>query len=243
MDLDFKIFKPQGLLTDQIQAIWSVTVECNAEQPVRKQLLSDACTGVTFILQNKAKLNDLWFSPGVVLLPVSTQAQQVNLPPGTVMAGVRFHPAVGFQLFGERLEQPQRVEGNDPLSHSILTAFAKLKETDSPLARISALYRWSSALIAECEPQNISHIIQHEPNALSQRHRERQFKKWLGMTPKYYQRVLRVKQTLEQLKAQPDMSLADLAIEQGFSDQPHMTRECKQIAQVTPKQFVRERTL
>jgi len=52
-----------------------------------------------------------------------------------------------------------------------------------------------------------------------------------------------VKHTLEQLRAQPDLTLSELALEQGFSDQAHMTRECKQIARMTPKQYVRKRNL
>jgi hypothetical protein len=50
LSLDFEIFKPQGKLAGQIQAIWSVSVASDMVQTVRKELLSDAGTGVTFIL-------------------------------------------------------------------------------------------------------------------------------------------------------------------------------------------------
>ncbi|MFM2652319.1 helix-turn-helix domain-containing protein, partial [Vibrio alginolyticus] len=87
------------------------------------------------------------------------------------------------------------------------------------------------------------HIIEQPTGTISQRQRERNFQKWLGITPKHYQRIKRVKHTLEQLRAQPDLTLSELALEQGFSDQAHMTRECKQIARMTPKQYVRKRNL
>jgi hypothetical protein len=241
LNLDFDIFKPQGMLAGHIQAIWSVSVEPDTTQIVRRRLLSDAGTGVMFILQNEVQMDGEWQVPGVLLLPVSTLARQISLPPGTVMAGVRFHPAVDYQLFGKRLERPLRIEGDHPLASSAFPTFVLLQAARSPSARISALYRWTQALIAECEPQDVGHIIHQQLGTLSQRQRERKFQKWLGITPKHYQRIIRVKQTLEQLRAQPDIFLADLALEQGFADQAHMTRECKQIARMTPKQFVRER--
>jgi len=243
LNLEFEIFKPQGMLAGYVQAIWSVSVKPDTVQTVRKQLLSDAGTGVVFILQSEVQIDNEWQESGVLLLPVSTIAHQVTLPPGTVMAGVRFHPAVGYQLFGQRIEQPLRIEEDHPLASSTLPTFASLQEMRSPSARISALYRWIQTLIAECEPQEVGHIIDEPLGTISQRQRERHFQKWLGITPKHYQRIKRVKQTLEQLRAQPDVALSDLALDQGFADQAHMTRECKQIARITPKQFVRKRNL
>lgn len=243
MNLEFEIFKPQGMLAGYVQAIWSVSVKPDTVQTVRKQLLSDAGTGVVFILQNEVQIDDEWQESGVLLLPVSTMAHQVTLPAGAVMAGVRFHPAVGYQLFGQRIEQPLRIEDNHLLACSTLPTFASLREMRSPSARISALYRWIQTLISECEPQEVGQFIDEPLGAISQRQRERHFQKWLGITPKHYQRIKRVKQTLEQLRAQPDVALSDLALDQGFADQAHMTRECKQIARMTPKQFVRKRNL
>jgi AraC-like DNA-binding protein len=48
---------------------------------------------------------------------------------------------------------------------------------------------------------------------------------------------LRVKSTLNFIKFNPEVGLADIALSKGFSDQAHMTREFKQIAKITPKQY------
>lgn len=239
--MEFEIFKPQGILADYVQAIWSVSVESDTAQTVRKQLLSDAGTGLVFILQNAVQMDEDWQDAGVLLLPVSTVAHQISLPPGTVMAGVRFHPAVGYQLFGQRLEQVLRIEDNHPLAASTQPTFVSLKAANSASSRITALYRWIQDLISDYKPQKVGHIIDEQYGAISQRQRERNFQKWLGITPKRYQRIRRVKQTFEQLRTQPNMALSELALEHGFADQAHMTRECKQIARMTPKQFARKR--
>jgi hypothetical protein len=112
-----------------------------------------------------------------LLLPVSTLAHQVCLPPGTVMAGVRFHPAVGYQLFGQRLAQPLRIEGDHPLASLAFATFASLQTVHSLSARMVMLYRWCQNLIAACAPQGVSHIIDQERATISQRQRERQFQK------------------------------------------------------------------
>ncbi|NQY35884.1 MAG: AraC family transcriptional regulator [Alteromonadaceae bacterium] len=68
---------------------------------------------------------------------------------------------------------------------------------------------------------------------------ERQFQKWIGITPKHYQRIIRVTNTRNSLKRNPDVDLVDLALNKGFTDQAHMTREFKQIAQITPKKYTK----
>ena len=70
--------------------------------------------------------------------------------------------------------------------------------------------------------------------ALSQRQLERLFKTRLGMTAKNYQRIIRIRQAIAEIKANPEHSLADIAANSGFSDQAHMTREFKAIARITP---------
>jgi AraC-like DNA-binding protein len=65
------------------------------------------------------------------------------------------------------------------------------------------------------------------------------FRRSVGLTPKQYSRVLRFQRLLDAIRAVPEPSLADLAMEAGFSDQAHFTREFKAIAGVTPTEYRR----
>jgi len=253
--MDFKIYKPQDALADHVQGIWSVVVPADTPTAVSKQLLSDAGSGVVFILSAEVAIAEHSYSPGVILLPISTQSHSVSMPAGTIMAGVRFHPAVGYHLFGQRFEKAQPMATSCALYPQAQALWLRLQKTTRHQQRIELLKQWVSNLIEASAPlpQMITPtLIPPTRNAestetdrlaktKSQRQIERQFQKWLGITPKHYQRILRVKQTLEALKAAPDTPLAELAIEHGFADQAHMTRECRSIARTTPKQFARLR--
>ena len=248
--LDFQLFQPKGHLAAIVQGVWSTSVAPHSPDNIKRWLHSDACSGMLFNLGGLIQLNGTPFSVGVVLQPVSKQAQVITLSPGAMVVGVRFHPAMSFAILGRIYQQATTIvqpKGN-------ILAFnnldAQLQQAQGHYARIVVLYRWlnnilksvdklpaplSSALKAIESKKSPGELSSHVP--LSQRQIERQFQKWLDMTPKYYQRISRVKKALAVLKFQPATGLADLALKIGFSDQAHMTREFKFIARITPKQY------
>ena len=63
------------------------------------------------------------------------------------------------------------------------------------------------------------------------------FRRAVGLTPKLYCRVVRFQKALEHAAADPTASCVDLAIDAGYSDQPHFTREFREFAGVTPEQY------
>jgi AraC-like DNA-binding protein len=56
----------------------------------------------------------------------------------------------------------------------------------------------------------------------------------MEMTPKQYQRILRVKKAIDYLRQHKEASLVEVSQQFGFSDQAHMTREFRAIARITP---------
>jgi len=63
------------------------------------------------------------------------------------------------------------------------------------------------------------------------------FRRATGLSPKLYCRILRFQKVLERISAGPSDSLADLALDAGYSDQPHFTREFREFAGVSPEQY------
>ena len=72
---------------------------------------------------------------------------------------------------------------------------------------------------------------------VSRRQIERDFTRWLGVSPRHLSQVARVQGVAR--RAHAGASLADAAAEMGFADQSHMNRVVRQLTGVTPRQFVR----
>ena len=248
--LDFQLFQPKGHLAAVVQAVCSTSVAPHSPHKIQRWLQSDACSGIIFNLSSTRHLNDKPIATGGVLLPVSKQAQVISLPPGATVVGVRFHPAMSFAILGAIYQQATRFKQKDNNTLAFNSLGKLLKQAPGHYARIVVLYRWLQNILLTVEdiPSTLvtafkalenkkspGELSSHIP--LSQRQIERHFQKWLDMTPKYYQRISRVKQALKVLKDNPTAELADLALNKGFSDQAHMTREFKHIARITPKRY------
>ena len=245
MDLDLS--HPTGELSRSVQAIWSVQ---GAQQPVQKKLFSDASTGILFNLAGTICIDGEALPQGIVALPVKKQTEKITLHPDTQLAGIRLFPAVGYALCSKTFDSIK----NLPLAleeHLGLTQVHQaLRACSDNDTRIAILYRWAYKYLAAREnlPIALANALDsleqghsvgsiEEQNQLSQRQIERLFKRWLDMTPKNYQRILRFRQALAYLRRQQAPNLADAAQLLGFSDQAHMTRELREIGKVTPKQL------
>jgi AraC family transcriptional regulator len=72
---------------------------------------------------------------------------------------------------------------------------------------------------------------------LNSYHFARQFKAATGVPPHQYVIVRRIDRAKQLLQAGTDLSLAEVAIHAGFSDQSQFSRHFKRLVGVTPRQF------
>lgn len=254
--LSFKITHPTGCLSKHIQGIWSASVESEAGSVVEKPLYSDAGRGVLFNLGPPIVWGGEQFSTGIIVLPVAKQSRAVVLPQGAQLAGLRFLPAAGFDFMSVQQDRPVTLSNVDEASAALVQLFQTLGSAQTHHQRIAIQQQWLECHLHLVKPvpplfAQALQIVEEaqlicsvgERVSLSQRQLERNFQQWLGMTPKYYQRILRVKRMLDVLKANPSLELSELALEVGFADQAHMTREIREFANTTPKRFVKQQLL
>ncbi len=76
---------------------------------------------------------------------------------------------------------------------------------------------------------------------VTQRSLERWFLAHVGLTPKVASRIARFRAAAGTLRKDPAAPLAPLAVEHGYHDQAHLTREFRQFAALTPAAYARER--
>jgi AraC-like DNA-binding protein len=63
------------------------------------------------------------------------------------------------------------------------------------------------------------------------------FESTVGLTPKLYSRIQRMRRLVERVAQLDDRDWADLAGEFGYYDQPHLTREFRELTGVTPSEY------
>lgn len=73
---------------------------------------------------------------------------------------------------------------------------------------------------------------------VSEKTLERLFKKWVGLTPKTYLRILRFQRVLHLAKGERSLRQTDLAYKAGFTDQAHFIREFQALSGDTPGHFL-----
>ncbi|MEP5612791.1 MAG: AraC family transcriptional regulator [Cyclobacteriaceae bacterium] len=110
--------------------------------------------------------------------------------------------------------------------------------------------RFKADLVPPKELQSFYHQIQNEPSTTfleaseeypnSQKHLIDQFKKYVGLPPKYSQRILRFNEILQKIKREEKISWAQIAYECGFTDQSYFIKEFKHFSGFNPQEFIKQ---
>ena len=214
-----------------------------------RPLYSDAGSGIIFNLVGDVRIGNERLPEGVIMLPINRRTEKIVLASGAQLSGIRFHPAVGYGVLGQHYDKPTLLSPEEDELYRLYQIYSELQRLTENEKRVEVLHLWAEKNLdftkvipdalekaLECVGQDdgLAHI--GESTALSQRQIERIFKRWLGMSPKYFQRILRVKKAICFLRQNQNVKLADAAQQLGFCDQSHMTREFRTIACITPGQ-------
>jgi AraC-like DNA-binding protein len=74
---------------------------------------------------------------------------------------------------------------------------------------------------------------------MSERSIERKFKQYVGMSPKLFTRICRFQATLSQLKNKDYTKLSDIAYDNEYADQSHLTRTFREFTGSAPLEFLK----
>lgn len=77
---------------------------------------------------------------------------------------------------------------------------------------------------------------------IKKRRLEQRFKTEIGISPKLFQRIVRINKIIKRLIHQPEIRLTDLAYEFNFFDQSHFISDFKKFTGCSPKKFLRSIT-
>lgn len=163
----------------------------------------------------------------------------------------RLQPAAAFQLFGvdavalvdshveialpegllAKLEGAADWEAMVAPMNAWLLGLARGKRGDDPVAREASRLRLANGNIPIQELADAA--------GLSLRHFQRRFRQLTGLNPKHYARICRIGHAVHRKELEPEAPWTQLALEAGYSDQPHFIRDFKALTGSLPSGFLR----
>jgi AraC-like DNA-binding protein len=181
---------------------------------------------------------------GATLAGPDTSARLVGYSERELLVGIRFLPGAGGGVLGVPLDEVRdlRVDVVD-VDHAF--------DLEPDLAPADVIARFLSAAadrkgdpivteavgrIARQDVRDVARSL-----AMSERQLRRRFQAAVGYGPKTLARVLRFRRFVEAVDG-GQTELVSLALDAGYADQAHLTRETTRLAGIPPLGFVRARS-
>ena len=216
----------------------------------RHRLVPDACLDLVWL-----STDELW------LCGPETSAWTFQLPAGIESVGVRFRPGIAPPLWGFDASTilNHRIPWSDvvgPTAARDLVAALELAPDDG--SRIAALENAVAARVMVAGPRAFDDVAEAvlqrlaaDPRAragdiadicaLTPRQLLRRCQTAFGYGVSTLARIVRFRRFWSIVElSPPDMSLATLAQEAGYSDQAHLVRDCRAITGLAPRKFLAE---
>jgi AraC-like DNA-binding protein len=230
-------FDAPAALADLVACTWQRTVEA----PGRQRVIPDGCVDLVWrdgMLGVAGPDTAAWLSPLAPAVPIvglrlrpGAAGSALGLPASELRdARVALEEVWGRAAtdIAERLDDAAGVDAQRRvLEEALLARRAAMEEPDPlVLAAAGVLGRPRSRVRAVSERLGVS-----------DRQLLRRFQAAVGYGPKTLDRVLRLQRFLARAGAVGggDESFARLAVELGYADQAHLTRECVVLAGATPR--------
>jgi AraC-like DNA-binding protein len=230
MDLapGYRELPPPPALRDVVACLW-VRVSGTAEEV---RVVPDACADVVWER-----------GVGTTVVGPDTTAKLLGRAPGDVLVGIRFRPGAGGGVLGVPLDVlcDLRVDASDVERAFDLARDLAPAEVAARFVA-AALGRRADPLVAAAArrvgAEDVAALARDL--AVSERQLRRRFRAAAGYGPKTLARILRFRRFVSAVdRGRTD--LARVALEAGYSDQAHLTREATRLAGLPPAAFMRAR--
>lgn len=252
---------PPPALRPFVKTLW-VADQANVQQPTefeREHVLPTGHTHLVFRLSDQPLrlFDDVEDATGQILGPAAVggarytyYVRDISIPSGS--AGAMLLPGAAELLFGVPSDElaERHTLLDDLWGRSANSAREQLLEARSPEQKLDVLESLLAARLPAVRGLHpaVAHALEQfwtttdvRKVVMASGYSHRQFialfRRAVGLTPKLYCRVLRFQKVLERVAADPSASWVDLALDAGYSDQPHFAREFREFTGITPQQY------
>jgi AraC-like DNA-binding protein len=202
-----------------------------------QRVLPDGCADIVFMAGGE-----------LVVAGPATGHVLAEIPAGVTAIGVRFGPgAAGAALGMSASELQDRTVELAALWGAAGRELTERMALESPARRLGLLAAVLAQRLRDAAPPDpvvaraatllASGMPVAETGrevALGERHLRRRFHDAVGYGPKMLQRIMRLRRFLDLVEAMPAPDVGRAAIEVGYADQPHLTRESTALTGLPP---------
>jgi len=252
----YKEFRPHPLLATYVDAYWAG----GGPHFVQQRILPDTCADIIFnISEDVIAAGDgvLKIMPGNAFVTgTMTTFCDTTIHANTYLLGIRFKPGglSGFTGFPLQLITDDHVPLRDISSGWHVALEPLLLKASGIVGKIKCLEAFllqrlpGGNIISEKIQHSITLIRQTKGDIaintlaaqafMSPRNFERHFLQTAGVSPKMFTRIVRFLSLKQQLKTLSNPHLLSLALDHGFYDHAHLTREFRAFAGESPTGYM-----
>jgi AraC-like DNA-binding protein len=198
--------------------------------------------------------------PALCINGLRSTPELIEAPPGrTVVIGLNLTPLGAHALLrGAHAEACDKTLDLEDVLGPIARALADaLDDARSPVEQLKAAARWIATRLHDAPPVDpgIEWVCAQiestrgrvpigrlcERAGLSPTRLPARFRAQVGVTPKHFARIARFRHALELLSGDAAPSLAALALDAGYADQPHFNAEFRAMAGMSPGAYLHAR--
>jgi AraC-like DNA-binding protein len=205
-------------------------------QPAETLILPDGC------------LDLIWDGGHLFVAGPDTRARRHTSPIGARYVALRFSAGLGARLLDVPADElsDRSVEVDDLLTGAEARILSEKVAADP----VPALTSWLQGRASACAPDalgprlrsmagaGLSVAAMADQVAMSPRQLQRRCLSLFGYGPRHLVRVLRLAAAVE--RARSDQPLAAVAVDSGYCDQAHLSREVRALTGVTPTRLISE---
>ncbi|MBK9526924.1 MAG: helix-turn-helix transcriptional regulator [Acidobacteria bacterium] len=260
--MHYQEIQPSGLLARYIKCYWALTIDPVDAVGEPETVLPDGNLEIVFNLADRFRRfhadGEIELQPRAIVVGQMKRFVRIQ-PTGKVdLFGVRFHTAGAYHFFKCNLSD---LTGKIVELDSILTRhYANLEDRiHSAVAIEDRVSMIEKLLLNSLSPPDSNEKVVDAVKAhiagndgvvsihqtarqfgVSQRQLERHFKYMVGVSPKFYSRIIRLQSIIAASEFQTADDLSGLALRFGFYDQPHFVREFAELVGKSPTAFLRD---
>lgn len=194
--------------------------------------------------------------PPICMTGIQTGPLVVEAPDcRSAVMGIRLHPAGAYRLLGRSLADTSglTVDLHDVIGRAAAELGDYCADAPTPEGRVRRAAEWvymRMAVNADVDPAirwMVDQIDQsgggrriedlRRATGLTKRRLLNAFRAQIGVTPKLYARIIRVREALAHLHA-AHLPLSEVALAAGYYDQPHMNADLRELCGLAPTDFL-----